>query len=255
MSELSYPVDKISSLPYPVIPYENSDFVDTNHVAFHGGDPLLQGDGGRAVRYARVQEMDRGVHETLHERYKSMACLPETPDEQFEYCVWASLGDIPPYAVDLSRRRHWISRLDNNQINTLRSRDIRIGSNQVLASFFTKFILEQTLQSVDGYSIDKYLYTPFRKPRAHKGEWLIREAVADAVAPLQKKYRTLRREGRIAVSQQVTLQELVLSKIGKYKREEFVKRKRLERMAVTDLARLSLRSMETEEQEILRQAA
>jgi hypothetical protein len=253
MGELSYPTDKLTGLPYPVIPYEKFVQVDTNHAVFHSDNPLLQGLGGQAVRYSRVQEMDRAEHEILHDRYHAIACLPETADEQFEYCVWASLDDIPPYAVDLSRKNHWVTQLDNDQIDILRKRDIRVDSNQVLANFFAQYIQEQGLTHIDGYAVDQYLYTPFKMRKAPKGHWLLREAVEEAVSPLQPKYKKLRREGRIAVRPNVALEEIVMSKIGKNKREEFIKRKRLERSAVSDLGHISIETLETKLNEAERQ--
>jgi hypothetical protein len=239
MSEFTYPVDKITGLPYPVVPYETSNEVDTNHVAFHSDNPLLQGLAGLAVRYARVQEMDRGEHEILHERYIGMQKLPEDIDEQFEYCIWASLGDIPQHAVDLNRRSHWVKTLDNDQTTALRNRDIRVDSNQILAHFFAHYIQEQSLHYIDEFSMDRYLFTPFKSQKAHKGQWLLREAVETAVAPLQSKYRRLRRDGRIAVKSHVKLSDVVMSKISKQKREDFVKRKRHELSLAGDISRPS----------------
>jgi hypothetical protein len=243
MAEYEYPVDSLTGLPYPVAPYETSNYPDTNHPAFHRDNPALQELSGLAVRFARVQGMDREEHKLLHHRYASVE-LPQSIDEKFEYCVWAALGDIPPYGVVFGRRSHWVEQLDSSQISILRGRDIRVDSGLMIGHFFAEYLNHQGLSFVDDAAMVKHLYTPFKTPKKDRGQWLVREAAESATAALQPKYRRLRRDGRVIVSPNVRLSDVVLSYLRKSHREDFLKKKR-HQLSDRGITRLSIGTLQT----------
>jgi hypothetical protein len=219
-AEAITPIDEIG-MPLPLAP-TNLEIHDASqpkpdwHHHFHPKkSPLLtEDDGGKAVRGARLQKADWGLHHNKYHSYYEGPPLPNTQSQKFGIAVLASAGYVPAEAIDLSSEEPRIVTLSSSQRYRLwRSGELRIGAPDTVRKFLQEYTLGQNLAEVNEKLVDEFLNTPSEQRRYKLGGVLLDFAIEKAVEPLDPFYRTAWKKGYIDRKSAHRPQRLVKTKL------------------------------------------
>lgn len=208
------PADELSGLPLPLLPTPIRGLENWHHHAHPKLSPLLEGEGGTAVRNARIQRSDaRGNHEYYHDHYYGPN-LPPTPDEQFIYAIWACAEYIPRYGLDFPNGRPIKKRLTAEHVNALRGGDLKPESLHRVRRFMRNYIISQDLSNIPQNKI--YDFIGDRRPirRAEAGNWILERLVESATEPMRSSYKRARTKELLRPGIEPKLSEFVLNLVG-----------------------------------------
>ncbi len=211
------PVDELTGLPLPLRPFNEAAETSWHHHAHPSVSDLLKGTGGVAVRSARLQLVEgvgglpkrsrlqrfirpnkAGQHSRYHSLYDGPP-LPRTPEEQFEYCVWAFADYIPDTAIDLTGRRPKIAKLTPEQTDRLRfGGELRATHLEPLRTFLEDYLVTHGLNSIEPSSVDEFISTADSERRTILGQELLSRVTETASDPLLESYARARKIGRIS---------------------------------------------------------
>lgn len=228
---------EVTGLPLPILPVELStneapfSFQRDFHHHFHprGSTELSrQTVGGRAVRYARGQTIERYLHERYHDIFSGPE-LPQTEEERFKTSVLACAGVMPRQAIDLSiPGEYQVVSLSKAQFKKLAApNSIHIESafhpknsikrRREIGKFFANYALKQDFKDVVSNNvIDQFLDPKIEAARRYElGNFILSEASSAAVRSLVPIHSELIKEGYVAQDRS--------NKIGKIIRKFFPK--------------------------------
>jgi hypothetical protein len=198
------PADPITGLAYPFIlldhvPNHTETWYDYHHNEFEHMNPLLRGQGGRAVRYSMGQLMMRWQHNLGH-HLGDEPDLPKTRDEQFRASVFGVARLVGSLGIDLRREDWWnpvemtpaeyalvtdSTRMFTQDAYKPRGRRIRDD----VGRFYAAYALEQDLSHVSRKAIRQFLSTSDPARKKELGNWLLAEAIDVAVDPIKPAQR------------------------------------------------------------------
>ena len=208
------PSDEFSKLPLPLVPTEvGGGLVNWHHHAHPRLDPLLHGEGGRAVRGARIQRTDaNGNHFYYHDSFYGPA-LPTTPEEQFSYTLLAACDYIPEYGLDFPNGKPIKKRLTPDNIRTLRQGDLRPESLHRMRRFIRNYIVDQDLSFIPDSKIEEFLDARRKVQRYTAGQWIVARALEVAIEPINSTYNQARRNGFLRPGIEPKLSDFVLTQL------------------------------------------
>jgi len=219
MAELT-PVDKLTQLPLLFAPHEgvspviqglqqNGGLFDWNHVFHPRRDPILtESLGGEAVRQSRMQLVHRTEqHEPYHEAFVGPP-LPISPEAQFRTVLLCAAGYVPPQALDFSHRKPEVVKLNNAQLQQLRTgneirQDLRYGAADKVAAFMRSHVLTHEIEGISRETMDTFLaLSPDTSANERQLELLtdqiVRGIVRGAVSSTRRMYTIGYRRGLLA---------------------------------------------------------
>jgi hypothetical protein len=199
------PTDPITGLSYPFIlldhvPHRGDVWLDDHHLEFEHMNPLLRGQGGRAVRKSVVQYMMRWQHNLIHE-WGSEPELPQNEDEQFRATVFGVARLMGPMALDLTGEEWWkpvemtpeqyalvtdpLRMYPEDGQRLLRAQRVR----NHIGRFFAAYALSRDLSHVSPKVVRQFLSTRDTVRRKELGNWLLAESIDTAVQPIKPLQR------------------------------------------------------------------
>lgn len=169
------PVDEISQLPLLIVPDErvlpvlhgevpniNPDgpgpLADWNHVYHPKKVVVKAGDGGEALRNARLQLVLREEqHNEYHAAYDGPP-LPSKPSERFKHAVLSAAGYIPMKGILFTPDGPREVMLKPEQRERLRtSGEVRMASFSIVQRFMKDFVLRQPVDHIQPRTVNRFL--------------------------------------------------------------------------------------------------
>lgn len=216
------PVDVISGLPLPLAPYgeplvAGSPDADWHHHFHPRRSPELQDLGGQAVRVARLQLTNYGVHH--HEYHKTFGGppLPRIEKEQFGLVVMATAGHVPELALAFRRHEPRIVPLSEGQrLHLQTSGEFRTGGRDIIRKFLQQYILGQSVGGVNinEETLDEFINTLDLVRRRELGHTLLALITEKATEPISLVYKLARKQGQIAPGSARSAHLFVKSRLG-----------------------------------------
>lgn len=215
------PTCEVTGLPLPILPLEPEQRALSLPVDFHhhfhpreSRELSKKVLGGRALRYARGQTVERYLHDRYHDFFEGPE-LPQTPEEHFRLCVLACAGVVPRQAIDLSTHGEYkVVDLTLAQFDELaKPTSIHLEAalhpkpdrgekrRHEIGRFFASYALSQDLRSIVS---NNYIIEEFLDPRtsaakkAKLGNDILSVASSAAVEDLVPVHKELRRNGYVA---------------------------------------------------------
>lgn len=208
------PADELSGLPLPLVPTAIGGLEDWHHHAHPRLSPMLEGEGGIAVRNARIQRTDaRGNHGYYHDFYVGPE-LPATEEDKFIYTVWACAGYIPEYGLDFPNGRPIKKKLAPEHTTELRSGDLKPESLHRVRRFMRNHIAMQDLSEIQQGKIDEFMNARRTLQRLEAGNWILERLVGIATESIQASYKRARKKELLRPGIEPKLSEFILGLVG-----------------------------------------
>jgi hypothetical protein len=204
------PIDEVTKLPYPLLPYEG---IPTELSLHHAAHPRtrkeLRGiENGDITRAARMQWVSGPAgsvllgqklrdfhqpHQRYHYFYKGPEWLPSTEEEQFAYGVWAGSLFVPDFGLDVSGKKAKVRRMTEEQKERLHAGQIKIGAPEYLNTFLRRYVIKHGIPHVDGEMIDDFMNTEDIESRINIGRVILSQASEVVTEPIQTDFERAHR--------------------------------------------------------------
>jgi hypothetical protein len=194
----------------PLEPYRKSCSrrVDGHHGAgFPGDHPGLQPDtvngmgaDSRVIRWSRMQEMLRVLHDRAHSHFDHTP-LPQNEHDGFQAALLHVARYIPPTSIDVRGSKWEEVRTTQEQIGQLHLPGVihpQEHTHWKIGHFFGRHIIEHGLFAVrNTHEASRFLEADSRR-RTKFGHDLLRLAAEVVVDPIEPFYQSARRDGLIS---------------------------------------------------------
>lgn len=197
-------IDGESGLPLPIYPSNvQRRHWDWHHHFFPVDDPRLQGEGGRAVAYSRIQHVPRSLHQRYHRlliAQEGNIPLPTDTSSRIYTTVLALAKYLPRQAVDVSGASPKLVELDDITHQRMRSHQLKPqeGTKWRIGNFMMNAILDQGLYGIDELTVEEFIETPDFRRRQALGHKILEEAIERGIEPVDPLYRAGWRAGLIS---------------------------------------------------------
>ena len=221
MAELDRaPICETSWLPLPILPKELAEkralFTpndrlcereDYHHLWSPEKHPVLQGLGGRALRYSLGEDINRSLHNRFNKVFEKGPLLPLNEDERFVAVLFGCSDVLPRQAVhlpadggyeivDLNEEEH---RYVGSKVYPERHFHQKYGfaRRRSIGKFFASYLLSQTLDfGLSGSRIDEFIDPKTEDGRRKElGNQIITNIIGDSVSHLMPVHAELRKDG------------------------------------------------------------
>ena len=182
-----------------------------HHAHFYEKTYLNGSDESRAVRFSRLQFVDRKWHEEYHDSFKGTR-LPPDSEVAFRAVILNAAKYIPRFAVDMTHGCPDIIELSKKQKKTLRhpkvfSIERSVEHREKIGNFLMNYSIDQELEQDKQYEVEEFVsLIQDRKKNWRKqerteqlGMELTNTAIELAVSPIEENYRIARQEKFFAI--------------------------------------------------------
>lgn len=221
MAELNRaPICETSWLPLPILPRELAEkralFTSNDNLCeredyHHLWSPerhyLLQGLGGRALRYSLGEDINRSLHNRFNKTFEKGPVLPTNDDERFVAVLFGCSDVLPRQAVHLPwDGGHEIVELSDDEHRYIGSKVYpekqfhqRYGfaRRKSIGRFFAHYLLSQTIDyGLSESKIGEFIDTRTSDHRRKElGNQIITNVIGDSVSHLVPVHAGLKQEG------------------------------------------------------------
>lgn len=237
MAELNRaPICETSWLPLPILPKELaekralftanerfSEREDYHHLWSPERHPLLQGLGGRALRYSLGEDINRSLHNRFNKTFEKGPILPETDDQRFVAILFGCADVLPRQAVHMpSDGGYEIVELSDEEHRYIGSRvypekhfhqKYGFARRKSIGKFFASHVLSQTIDY--GISDSKFEEFVDNRTSEHRrkelGNQIITNVIGDSVSHLVPVHAELKQDGFVTDDRRYDLGKTVRS--------------------------------------------
>ncbi len=163
----------------------------------------IERDDLRAIRWSRLQETERILHNRCHDAYDGVT-LPLDVHKRFLVTLLYAANYIPQQAIDLSKPRPKIITLDEYMRRQLLEPGILHKQKRMEARigyYFGRYIVNYGLAAVkETIEVSQFLEAKDALERQRLGHRIIRNAAQVVIDPVEGIYQSARAKGRISQS-------------------------------------------------------
>ena len=160
----------------------------------------LRRDDKRVIRWSRIQEVERILHNRCHSNYDGTT-LPVDEHEKFIVMLLNAAHYIPAQAMDLSGSKPRIITLDDAMKQRLHSPGVihkQARMEKRIGYYFGRYIVRYGLPTIQEVSeVSQFLETKDDLARRRLGNRIIRLASKAVIDPAEPLYQSARAAGRL----------------------------------------------------------
>ena len=163
----------------------------------------VERDDLRAIRWSRLQETERILHNRCHDAYDGVT-LPVDVHKKFLVTLLYAANYIPQQAIDLSKPKPKIITLDEDMRRRLLEPGILHKQKRMearIGHYFGRHIVNFGLAAVkETVEVSQFLEVKDALERQRLGHRIIRNAAQAVIDPVEGVYQSARAHGRISHS-------------------------------------------------------
>lgn len=160
-------------------------------------------DDARAIRWSRIQEVKRILHNRCHDAYDGTV-VPANEHENFAVALLNAAKYIPAQAMDFSTNKPKLITLDAAMRQRLQAPGVIHKQRRMEARvgyFFGRYIIKHGLHTVlETAEVSQFLETTNELERLRLGRRILRLASRSVTDPVEGIYQSARAQGRISRS-------------------------------------------------------
>lgn len=225
------PIEASTGVPLPIYQSKNvrTKAKNRHHAYFLESEYKVAGPGYRAVRFARLQKGNKGLHILYHEMVAG-AEMPASDRELFNQTLLGYAGYVPQFAVDVAEGELNIVELEPSERDAMRRKNVfqierRSAYQAEIGSFLMNYAIWQDFEIEKRIELERFLSIrprhlkkkpELRPVKERLAANLLDEALDFAVEPISKTYTEAKKERALKVGMPACALALVKSYVGEY---------------------------------------